>query len=101
RDGGPWLDRLCFYLWGNRILVAEAMARISTLRWHLPEATYLAWIDARGAGTGDPTQRLESAGVGVSDGRLFAGRGWFRLNLGCPRARLREILARMERTFAR
>lgn len=101
RDGGPWLDRLCAYLHGNRALVAESIARTPALRWHPPEATYLAWIDARGAGPGDPTARLEAAGVGVSDGRLFAGRGWFRLNFGCPRSRLREILSRMERAFGR
>jgi cysteine-S-conjugate beta-lyase len=100
RAGGPWLDRLCPYLRANRDLVTETMARVPALRWHPPEATYLAWIDARDAGPDDPTQRLEAAGVGVSDGRLFAGRGWFRLNLGCPRSRLRTILARMERTFA-
>ncbi|MBA3697975.1 MAG: putative C-S lyase [Planctomycetes bacterium] len=100
RDGGPWLDRLCAYLRGNRELIAQSIARIPTLRWHPPQATYLAWIDARGAGPDDPSARLEAAGLGVSDGRLFAGRGWFRLNFGCPRARLREILARMERAFA-
>lgn len=100
REGGPWLDRLCTYLRGNRDLVAETIARVPALRWHPPAATYLGWIDARGAGLGDPTQRLEAAGVGVSDGRVFAGRGWFRLNLGCPRSRLREILARMERAFS-
>lgn len=101
QHGGPWLDRLCSYLRGNRDLIAESIARIPTLRWHPPQATSLAWIDARGAGPGDPAERLEKAGVGISDGRLFAGRGWFRLNFGCPRARLREILARMERAFVR
>jgi cystathionine beta-lyase len=100
RDGGPWLDRLCTYLRGNRDLLGQALARIPALRWHAPRATYLAWIDARGAGAGDPTQRCEDAGLGVSDGRLFDGRGWFRLNFACPRARLEEILARLARAFA-
>lgn len=99
-QGGPWLDRLCAYLRGNRELIAESIARIPALRWHPPQATYLAWLDARGAGDGDPATRLEAAGVGVSDGRLFAGRGWFRLNFGCPRSRLRDVLARLERAFA-
>lgn len=100
RDGGPWLDRLCTYLRGNRDLIAQSITRIPILRWHQPQSTYLAWIDARSAGDGDPAARLEAAGVGVSDGRLFAGRGWFRLNFGCPRSRLREVLARLERAFA-
>jgi cystathionine beta-lyase len=99
RDGGPWLDRLTTYLRGNRDLIGETLARIPALRWHPPEATYLAWIDARQAGAGDPTQRCEAGGVGVSDGRLFHGPGWFRLNFGCPRSQLREILTRLERAF--
>jgi cysteine-S-conjugate beta-lyase len=100
RDGGPWLERLVTYLRGNRDLIAESIARVPALRWHPPQATYLAWIDARAAGPLDPTARLEAAGVGVSDGRFFAGRGWFRLNFGCPRVRLHAILTRMERAFA-
>jgi cystathionine beta-lyase len=99
RTGAPWLERLNAYLRGNRELIGATIARIPALRWHPPQATYLAWIDARGAGDGDPTQRCEAGGVGVSDGRLFGGPGWFRLNFGCPRTRLREILARIERTF--
>ena len=97
--GGPWLARLTSYLRDHRALIAETIARVPTLRWHAPQATYLAWIDARGTGVDDPARHLEDAGLGVSDGRLFAGRGWFRLNFGCPRARLREILTRLERAF--
>ncbi len=42
---------------------------------------------------------FEDAGVGLSDGALFgeAGRGFVRLNFGCPRALLEEALQRMER----
>ena len=98
--GGPWLDRLCRYLHGNRALVAATMARLPRLRWHPPAATYLAWIDATASGHHDPAKRCEDFGLGVSDGRYFAGAGCFRLNFGCPRTRLREALARLERAFA-
>jgi cystathionine beta-lyase len=40
---------------------------------------------------------FEDAGVGLSDGRDFSGRGYVRLNFGCPRATLQEALKRMER----
>lgn len=99
RDGGPWLDRLLVYLRGNRDLLASTLARLPALRWHAPEATYLAWLDCRAAGHADPAARCEEFGLGVSDGRPFAGAGGIRLNLGCPRARLIEALARLERAF--
>lgn len=100
RDGGPWLDRLLVYLRGNRDLLASTLARLPALRWHAPEATYLAWLDCRSVGHADPAARCEAFGLGVSDGRPFAGAGGIRLNLGCPRARLVEALARLERAFA-
>ena len=99
QHGGPWLERLCHYLHGNRELVAATMARLSHLRWHSPQATYLAWIDARTSGHADPAGRCEQFGLGVSDGKYFAGEGFFRLNFACPRSRLREALARMEQAF--
>jgi len=62
-------------------------------------ATYLAWLDARGLGVKNAARFFEDAGVGLSDGALFgeAGRGFVRLNFGCPRALLEEALQRMER----
>jgi cystathionine beta-lyase len=51
------------------------------------EATYLAWIDARGLGVADPAAFFEEAGVGLSNGVDFGLPGWVRLNFGCPRRR--------------
>ena len=45
-------------------------------------------------------QAEEMAGVGLSDGRDFAGAGWVRLNFGCPRATLDEALRRMAAAVA-
>jgi cystathionine beta-lyase len=59
------------------------------------EATYLAWIDARGLGTADPAAHFEAAGVGLSNGRDFGLPGWVRLNFGCPRITLESALERM------
>lgn len=39
------------------------------------EATYLAWIDARGLGVANPAQFFEEAGVGLSNGADFGGLG--------------------------
>jgi cysteine-S-conjugate beta-lyase len=71
----------------------------------VPEATYLAWLDCRGARIpdGDPyTFFLERARVALNDGRLFGpgGEGFVRLNFACPRALLAEGLERMARALA-
>ena len=63
------------------------------------EGTYLAWLDCRETGiTGSPAKFfLENARVGLNDGAWFGeeGKGFVRLNFGCPRATLTEALERM------
>lgn len=95
RDGKPWQRALVETLRGHRDLVeAELAAMPGLTTWHV-EATYLAWIDARGLGVPDPVAHFESAGVGLYDGAQFGAPGFLRLNFACPRALLREALARM------
>ena len=62
-----------------------------------PEATYLAWIDARQSGLEEPARAFEAAGVGLSDGREFGAPGFVRLNCGCPGTTLEGALERMGR----
>jgi cystathionine beta-lyase len=96
RDGRAWQLALLDYLRGNRALVEQAIRNMRGLRtWHV-EATYLAWIDARGLGVEDPRKFFEDAGVGLYDGALFGTPGFVRLNFACPRALLGEALRRME-----
>jgi cystathionine beta-lyase len=97
RDGGPWRAALLEYLRGNRARVMAAVARMPGLATSAPQATYLAWIDCRGAGLTDPAAFFEAAGVGLSDGTPFGMAGFVRLNFGCPRALLEQALERMER----
>ena len=63
----------------------------------LPEATYLAWIDARAVDQVNPLPAFEALGVGLSDGREFGLPGYLRLNFGCPRPLLRTALERLSR----
>jgi cysteine-S-conjugate beta-lyase len=96
RSGGPWLAEVLAYLRGNaeRVerFVADELPAVSTT--HV-EATYLAWLDVRALGLDDPAAACERAGVGLSDGRLFGGPGFLRLNFGCPLSLLDEALARL------
>lgn len=61
----------------------------------VPEATYLAWIDARAVDPVHPLPKFEALGVGLSDGRDFGLPGYVRLNFGCPRALLEQAVGRL------
>jgi cystathionine beta-lyase len=101
RDGQPWLDELLRYLEANRDFVAEYVkTRLPGVGMAPPEATYLAWLDCRGARLpkNDPyTFFLDTAKVALNDGATFGrpGQGFVRLNFGCPRSILAEGLERM------
>ena len=97
--GQPWLDDLKRYLRGNRDLIYGEVSKMNGLKMGPVEATYLAWIDAGGLNVADPARWFEKAGVGLSDGREFDGQGFVRLNFGCPRSRLRQVLGRMGRAI--
>jgi cysteine-S-conjugate beta-lyase len=100
--GGPWVDRLTAYLRGNRDLVAGTLAAVPGLLTCVPEASYLAWLDASALGrpgTGRQIRAalLAEAGIDLQDGAAFghAGEGHLRLNFALPRPRLREALERL------
>ncbi len=105
RGGAAWHRALLEYLRGNRERVSQFVNAVPGLRAAPVEATYLAWIDARGTGLEDPQATLERAGVGLSEGAEFgpgdAYRGFLRLNFGCPRSTLDEALARIGRALRR
>jgi cysteine-S-conjugate beta-lyase len=100
-EGEEWHQALLTYLRGNRDLVAEAIRQIPGLSSTRVEATYLAWIDARGTGSSDPARLFEEAGVGLSNGADFDAPGFVRLNFGCSRSLLVKALQRMKTAMAR
>lgn len=95
RFGGEWRRELIVYLRGNRDLVAREVSGMQGASMAPVEATYLAWIDLRARGIGDPVAFFEEAGVGLSGGEDFGLPGFVRLNFGCPRPVLAEALRRM------
>lgn len=97
--GDAWLDALRPYLAANR---DQASARLQQAGVPVApcEGTYLLWLDTRHTGCDESVlqQRLvHEAAVGLSQGSFFgeAGRGFFRLNLGMPRARLLPAVDRI------
>lgn len=104
-EGQPWLDEVLAYLDGNRRFLAEFLReRLPGTQMHLPEATYLAWVDCRELGL-EPSPYelfLERARVALSPGRSF-GTGYdsfVRINFATSRALLTEGLERMAKAVA-
>lgn len=100
REGGAWRRELLGYLRGNARCVEKFIADQPRLSMTPVEATYLAWIDARGMGIEKPQRHFEAAGVGLSDGADFGAPGFVRLNFGCRRALLEQALERMGKALS-
>ena len=101
REGAPWLDAQMRYLQANRDYLLDFIDNggLPGVRLVRPEGTFLAWLDFRATRWADaPAKRiLEEAKVAVNEGDWFGetGRGFARLNFGCPRATLEEGLSRI------
>ncbi len=94
-----WLDETRAYLDANRKhLCARLEREAPVLRCHLPEATYLSWIDCRGLGLADRPSRAfyKRAGLALHCGHDFGdpGAGFVRLNFATSRSILDEMIDR-------
>ncbi len=107
RHGDSWLEELLGYLQDNlRFLEDFFRSRIPEIEVMSPEGTYLAWLDCRRLNLSDIELRSfmrTEARVGLDDGYIFGsgGSGFQRINFACPRSRLEEALARIERALAK
>jgi cysteine-S-conjugate beta-lyase len=102
RHGDAWRKTLIAHLDRQRHFLAELLAEhLPLVRYDLPEASYLAWLDCTALGLGpDPNLVfLEAGRVGVNRGRDFGaiGSGFVRVNFGTSAAILTEIVERMAR----
>lgn len=96
RDQSNWLQNLLEHLRSNRDHLCNRLMNSSRIRMNKPEATYLAWLDARKIDLRNPLPQFEALGVGLSDGRDFGLPGFVRLNFGCSRDLLEKALDRLE-----
>ena len=92
----PWLDALRDYLAANLHYVAhELNAAFPELNWQIPQSTYLAWIDLHPLNIDDHALQdvlIHQQKVAIMPGYTYGeeGRGFVRLNAGCPRAKLEK-----------
>lgn len=100
-----YIDQLVDYIKGNMQYVETFLKEnIPDFTFHIPESTYLAWIDVRNAPfTMDEIQKafIEIGEVAIMDGKVYGenGRGFLRMNCGCPRSKLEEGLKRMKKAM--
>ncbi|WP_395245860.1 MalY/PatB family protein [Agromyces sp. MMS24-K17] len=101
RDGGPWLDGVLGSLDDNRRLLGDLLAEeLPGVRYRMPDATYLAWLDLSALGWGDDpaAYALEHARVALGNGPQFGasvGGGHARLNFACSPELLGEAITRL------
>lgn len=102
-EGEDWLNELNDYLFENRALCEEYLQReLPQLHLVQGEATYLLWLDCSKITSDSRGLRdfiRKETGLWLSDGAEYRGNGRFflRMNIACPRERLREGLERLQR----
>ncbi|EPZ7239895.1 MalY/PatB family protein [Citrobacter freundii] len=95
-QGASWLDALRDYLTSNLHYVArELNAAFPELNWQVPQSTYLAWIDLRPLNIDEHALQealIHQQKVAIMPGYTYGeeGRGFVRLNAGCPRSKLEK-----------
>ncbi len=99
-ESDAWLDGLLLTLDENRRLLAQLLQeRLPRVRYRMPDAGYLAWLDLGDLGWGDnPARRLlREAKVALHPGPSFGaeGAGFVRLNFGTSPEILSEAIDRM------
>ena len=100
-EGEEWRQQMLRYVEGNVRFVEdycrEHLPGIQPMR---PQASYLVWLDCRGLGLSHEALIdlfVNRARLALNDGEMFGaeGRGFMRLNVGCPRSMLRQALEQL------
>lgn len=103
--GAAWVDALVTYLDGNHRLFLDGIAGIPGLRAMPMQSTYLAWVGFADTGMdmAEVLRRVhEEARLVPSVGAAFGtgGESFLRFNIGTPRARVAEAVARLQAAFS-
>lgn len=101
RHGWDWRKEMLGYVEDNIRMVEEYCEKnIPGVKALRPDASFLVWLDCRGLGLDHDTLIdlfVNKARIALNDGAMFGkeGEGLMRLNVGMPRAALREVLDRL------
>jgi cystathionine beta-lyase len=103
-EGGVWLDTVLAQLDHNRHLIKTLLAeKLPTVRYHIPQNSYLAWIDVESLNLGeDPSVALvEKARVAFNSGHTFGKQcdQYVRLNFATSPEIITEAIDRIARSL--
>ena len=104
-EGEEWLDQVREYIDGNAAFVERFLKeRLPKAVYHIPEGTYLIWIDlsAYGGTSEELVKRfMRESKVLIEAGTMFGAQaeGYVRINIACPRSLLKEAFNRMANTL--
>ena len=96
--GEEWRQAMLQYVQDNIDFVIDYCAEyIPKIKPYRPDASYLVWIDCRELQLSQPdlvALFVKKAHLALNDGEMFGeeGRGFMRLNVGCPRSVLQQAL---------
>ncbi|MGM9753815.1 MAG: MalY/PatB family protein [Candidatus Cryptobacteroides sp.] len=103
--GEQWRREMLSYVEGNILFLEDFCGRflpgIKPLR---PQSSFLVWLDCRALGLEQKdlvSLFVDRAGLALNDGSMFGeqGRGFMRLNVGCPRALLSRALEQLRKAL--
>jgi cysteine-S-conjugate beta-lyase len=103
RNCEQWVKELVTYIHGNMVTLQKFFQEhLPIINFNIPESTYLAWIDvSRLPYTSDELQHalVHHAKVAIMPGETYgsSGKGFIRMNVGCPRAKVMEGLKRLKK----
>lgn len=101
QEGDEWLDEMLAYVQGNidylEAYLKTYLPQIGIIR---PQASYLVYLDCRALNLSqEELVRLfiDKARLALNDGSMFGpeGKGFMRLNVGCPRSLLEQALQQL------
>ncbi len=117
-QGEEWRRQMLSYIEGNILYVEQFLKEnIPAIRAIRPEASFLVWLDCRALHLNhDQLQDffINHARLALNDGEIFdtasnpyaplhnahsAGRGFMRLNVGCPRSILEQAMSQLLKAY--
>ncbi len=103
-EGGVWLDSVMENLDHNRHMIKEVLnSQLPSVRYHIPDNSYLAWLDLEALNLGDnPTETLLAKGrVAFNAGHTYGKQcsQYVRLNFATSPTIITEAIHRIARAI--
>lgn len=106
QQGEQWRQQMLHYLEENIRFVEDfCRERLPQIRPWRPQASFLVWLDCRGLNLSHDALVdlfVNKARLALNDGAMFGdnGNGFMRLNIGAPKAIIKEALDRLHSAIA-